>query len=194
MGHPVPRPAQQFTYGQYRTWDDDQRWELHQGQPVLMSPAPTTRHQTVVLRLSAAIEIALRGRRCRPFVAPTDVLLADDDDQDQDDITTVVQPDVFVVRDPNKIHHAYVRGAPDLVIEVLSPSTARRDQGSKRDLDEKAGVAELWLVFPDFKTVERYRHDGARYGKSEPFSVDDDLASTAVAELTVPLGSVFAES
>lgn len=191
MAKIAPQLAERFTYAHYRIWPEDEHWELQNGEAVAMSPAPSTRHQFLVGNLFRVVAGKLRGHPCKALVAPTDVLLPDFADQPADEVATVVQPDVLVVCDPNKIRPAHIYGAPDIVAEVLSPSTAMRDTGSKRDLYQRSGVKELWLLDPVHNTLTRYRNDGVGYGKPEIFGPDDSLESVAVAGLVVELGEVF---
>lgn len=150
---PLPQRTQRaYNYADYQRFDPKQRWELLDGVAVCMSPSPTPRHQAVVTELSRQIANQLLGKRCQVFVAPLDVLLPWDDEPDEE-VTTVVQPDVLVVCDPKKIGPKHLRGAPDFVVEVLSPSTAGHDQISKRRKYQQAGVRELWFVHPTDRLV-----------------------------------------
>ncbi len=144
-----------FTYGDYLRWIGDDRWELLGGEAFHMSPAPSRLHQETVVGLLSQIAAFLRGKPCRVYVAPFDVRLPQADEADED-IETVVQPDLAVICDASKLDDAGCRGAPDWVIEVLSPSTAARDQLQKRDVYERHGVREYWLVDPDEGTVTLY--------------------------------------
>jgi len=137
-----------FTYADYCTWDDDQRYELIGGRVYAMSPGPSSGHQGVGLSLVRELAVFLKGKHCRMFFAPFDVRLnADKEDN------TVVQPDIVVICDHSKIVSSGCIGAPDLIIEIASPSTARRDKTLKFDLYKKSGVREYWIVDPETKTV-----------------------------------------
>ncbi len=145
-----------FTYGDYRRWEGDDRWELIDGEVFDMSPAPSRRHQQVVLRLALQIDDFLEGHSCEAYVAPFDVRLPEGEEAD-DAIETVVQPDITVICDPSKLDDAGCRGAPDWIIEVLSPRTSARDQVHKRDLYERHGVREYWIVHPEDRVVTTYQ-------------------------------------
>lgn len=151
-----------FTYADYLHWQDDERWELIDGEAYAMSPAPTIGHQTMVLDIARQIAEALDGAPCRALIAPVDVLLPTPDEAG-DHVTTVVQPDIFVVCDPQKINDRNVRGAPDWIIEVLSPATARHDHLTKRALYERAGVREYWLVHPVDRVLTVYTLKDGQY-------------------------------
>ena len=148
-------PDQRYCYGDYCNWPQEERWELIDGLPYAMSPAPSIRHQTVSIRLAARIFELLRGHSCQVLTAPIDVLLPRGDEADES-ISTVVQPDIVVICNPEIIRASHIRGAPDWVIEILSPSTAKKDEGIKRDRYQQAGVGQYWLIHPTDKTLNRY--------------------------------------
>jgi Uma2 family endonuclease len=144
---PLAHPSDgRFSYADYLTWPEGERWELIDGETWDMTPAPTTVHQRLVGRLYHALETVLEGHPCVPFVAPVDVVLSDE---------TVVQPDVLVVCDRSRIRTAGIFGAPDLIVEVLSPSTGLKDRRTKRHLYERHGVREYLLVEPEARYAER---------------------------------------
>ncbi|MCL1919203.1 MAG: Uma2 family endonuclease [Peptococcaceae bacterium] len=138
----------QYTYSDYLKWGDDVRCELIDGIPY-MSPAPSLAHQTISLGLSLQLGNFLKGKPCRLFTAPCDVRLNTPDGDD-----TVVQPDLLVVCDKAKLDGKACVGAPDMIIEILSPSTERKDKVTKLNLYQKAGVREYWIVDIDSKTVQ----------------------------------------
>jgi Uma2 family endonuclease len=183
MGLPR-RDANLHTYGDYVTWAADDRYELIDGVAYLMAPAPTVGHQVLAGELHRQIANALRGHPCRPFIAPLDVRLPVGE-QDDDSIETVVQPDVFVVCDTNKIDSRGVRGAPDWLIEVSSPSTAGHDQTLKLRVYERAGVREVWLAHPTDRTVAVYSLVDGRYGRPAISEMNGTLASIAVSLVSI---------
>lgn len=143
-----------YTYRDYRGWDG--RWELVHGEPYDLSPAPSRQHQRLLVDLAVQIGSWLEGKSCELFTAPFDVILAELG-QDFESAETVLQPDLVVVCDESKLDDYGCLGAPDWVIEILSPSTAARDHLVKRDLYERHGVAEYWLVHPTELLLTRYR-------------------------------------
>lgn len=165
MGLPQ-RDAQHHTYGDYVTWPLDVRCELIDGVAYLMGPAPTLDHQDVVGEIYLQLRQALGERPCRVYIAPVDVRLPKADEADEA-IDTVVQPDLLVVCDPYKLDRAGVRGAPDLVVEVLSSGTASHDHQRKRQVYERAGVREYWLVHPVDRMVIIYRLEQGQFHKPE---------------------------
>lgn len=160
------RDTQRHTYGEYRRWPDDVRYEIIDGSAYAMAPAPSRRHQEVLGELFRQVANALEGHSCRAFIAPFDVRLPRGAEAD-DEIETVVQPDLAVVCDQAKLDAQGCRGAPDWVVEVLSPATAGHDHIQKRAVYERAGVREYWLVHPSDRIVTVYRLDGGRYGAPE---------------------------
>jgi len=187
---PVADPAidvsAHYAYRDYRAWPDDERWELIRGEAWMMG-APTTTHQRLVAALYRDVFAALpEGGPCEAFFAPVDVLLPRHPADSDDEVDTVVQPDLIVVCDPSKVRDKFVRGAPDLVVEILSPSTSGKDQREKYRVYEESGVREYWIVDPAGKWFERYElgPDG-RYGKPtlrEPWGVDQSPVPSAVVE------------
>ncbi|MGM0517677.1 MAG: Uma2 family endonuclease [Pseudomonadota bacterium] len=165
MGLPL-RDEEFHTYGDYRHWGDELRYELIDGVAYAMSPSPTRHHQEVTGEIYRQAANATEGAECRVMIAPLDVRLPRGDEAD-DRIDTVVQPDVLAVCDPNKLDERGVRGAPDWVVEVLSPSTASHDHIHKRRVYERHGVTELWLVHPTDRLLTIYRLAGDEYGKPE---------------------------
>jgi len=146
----MPHPAtlsERFTYADLLTWPEDERWELHEGVPVSMSPAPSTSHQRVAGELFRQIANFLVDRPCEVFAAPFDVRLAPVD-APPEQVDTVVQPDLTVVCDATRLDERGYQGGPEWVIEVLSPSTSARDQITKLAFYEAHGVRHYWMVHP----------------------------------------------
>lgn len=130
------------------------RKEVIDGKPVMMSPRPTVNHNRVAFNIAVLFDRYLKGKKCTPFSDGVDLYL--------DDNNRFV-PDMMVVCDPDKIKPDGVHGTPDLVVEVLSPSTMRNDKTRKKDIYARCGVREYWLVDPASKSVEVYRTDGSEF-------------------------------
>ena len=179
-----------FTYTDYCSWDDNERWELIDGVPCAMSPAPTERHQDAVGVIYTQLFFFLRGKPCKVFIAPFDVRLNANESDD-----TVVQPDILVVCDKTKLDGKSVVGAPDFVVEVLSPSSHHHDLITKLKLYMKSGVREYWIVDPDSKTVSTHVFNRTRTGSvSSIYDESEDAAPVAVLEgCTINLTEVFGE-
>lgn len=146
-----------FTAHDYWTWPDEERWELIDGVAYAMSPAPRRRHQLLVGELYAQLHDHLAGGPCEPIVSPLDVYWTDDDSEDLHEIDTITQPDIVVVCDESKLIDEGVRGAPDFVIEITSPSTMWKDHNDKLLICGRYGVREYWLVNPNTLEVMVYR-------------------------------------
>lgn len=138
-----------FTYKDYCSWPEEERWELICGKAYNMSPAPSRRHQEISFELSGILREYLKGKDCKAFAAPFDVMLPGFPVEKEDEIDTVVQPDISVICNPTKITDKGCLGAPDLIIEILSPATFKKDLNEKFQLYEKHGVREYWIVDPD---------------------------------------------
>lgn len=179
-----------FTYGVYTGWPDEERWELIDGVAYDMTPAPTTSHQSVTGNMFGILFGLLRGHPCRVFAAPVDVLLPSGEETDEE-VDTTVQPDVFVICNPGIVQEKFVRGTPDWVIEVLSPSTARKDEGIKRDRYQRAGVKEYWLLHPTDRTLVRYRLEDGTYGLPDVFGADDLVVVPVPEGAQIELAEVF---
>jgi len=145
MSAALQLPKKTYTYEDYITWDDDVRCELIDGIIYNMA-APTVRHQQVTGEIFSQLKNFLKGKKCEPFISPIDVRLNADKPFKKDN--NVVQPDVIVLCDPSKIDdkERSINGAPDLVIEVLSPSSSLKDRNLKYAKYLEAGVREFWIV------------------------------------------------
>jgi Uma2 family endonuclease len=143
-----------YTYADYMTWMDDVRRELINGMVYLFG-APTRFHAKISTKISTLVGWFIRKHKgqCEIYHAPFDVRLPKNGETADDKIYTVVQPDICVICDPSKVDDRGCIGAPDLVVEVQSPSTAKRDLNEKFFLYEEAGVREYWVVFPNDKAM-----------------------------------------
>jgi len=171
------KAGEKFTLDQWRTWPEGERWELIGGIAYAMSPAPRVPHQRMSRSLSSALDVFLEGKDCEPFYAPVDVFLTEGDPESSD---TVVQPDVLVVCDPDKIQDDGIHGAPDFVVEVLSDSTAYKDMTAKKQLYERSGVREYWIVNPESNSVFPYVLSGGRYGPTTEILKGEPVKSSVL--------------
>ncbi len=144
------REEQRYTYADYASWDDDNRYELIDGIPYLMSPSPLAVHQEIIGNLHAILHRFLKGKICKVYLSPFDVRLYGAGDNDD----TVVQPDIVVVCDKTKLDRRGCNGAPDMVVEVLSKSSTRHDRILKLQKYQSAGVREYWLIDPESNTLQ----------------------------------------
>ncbi|MBE0470289.1 MAG: Uma2 family endonuclease [Methyloprofundus sp.] len=170
-------------YGDYLHWSDN-NYELIDGEAYFMAPAPNLEHQEVAGEIFRQIANALVDKQCRVLIAPIDVRLPSKDEVDER-IDTVVQPDVLVVCDNNKLDRRGVRGAPDWILEVLSPATASHDQIKKRELYERHGVREYWLIHPLDRLLTIYRLQKGEYGKAEILELTGRTAISVLDDVQI---------
>lgn len=183
MGYAVKKkPGGKFTFKDYLTWPEGERWELIDGDAYDMTPAPTPKHQQVVFNLGTLLKSQIGDKSCRTYIAPTDVVLSEHD---------VVQPDIFVVCDKKKITAVNIQGAPDLVLEVLSPSTSIKDKRDKKALYERFGVEEYVIVYPEDLFIERYRLMGGKYGEPDIVGSQEVLTLSFISDISIQLWEVF---
>lgn len=178
------RDTDYHTYGDYLAWPEDVRYELIDGVAYLLAPAPLVDHQRVAGEIFRQVATALQNNACQAFIAPVDVRLPKAVEQDER-IDTVVQPDVLVVCDEAKIDSRGVRGAPDWVVEVLSPATAGHDQIVKRRIYERAGVREYWMVHPTDRVLTIYRLEGGTFGKPDVMMLEGETQVTVLPGVVV---------
>ncbi|GAB4178280.1 MAG: Uma2 family endonuclease [Rhodocyclaceae bacterium] len=186
------RDTQHHTYGDYLRWPEEERYELIDGIAHAMAPAPSRRHQEVTGELFRCIAAALEGSPCRAYIAPFDVRLPRADEADEA-VDTVVQPDLSVICDRAKLDERGCRGAPDWIVEVLSPATAGHDQILKRDLYERAGVREYWLVHPTDRIVIIYLLENAAYGRPAVHELTGQLAPAILPHVSIDWDRVMRE-
>jgi Uma2 family endonuclease len=170
-----------YTYADYLKFPEDERWEIIDGVAYNMSPTPGTTHQDSAGEIFAQVRGQLRGKQCNVLMAPTDVRFERIETTDK-----VVQPDLLVVCDKGKITHQGIVGAPDWIVEVLSPGTASKDQITKRLLYEAQGVREYWLVHPTDRILTIYHlvADG-HFGAADIMEMKGRVAVTAVTGLEI---------
>jgi len=174
-----------YTYADYESWDDDIRYELIDGVAHMMS-APSTAHQIILTELSRQLANFLKGKPCRVFVAAYDVCLNGLGDEDY----TVVQPDILVVCDESKIEKRRCNGAPDMVIEILSPSTSKMDLFIKLKRYQIAGVLEYWIADPDAKAVNVHILENGHY-VIRSYESDEAIAVNVLDGCVISLPDVF---
>jgi Uma2 family endonuclease len=159
-----------------------------------MSPAPNREHQEISGNLIFKFKGYLQGKKCKVYAAPFDVRLPKEGET-KETASNVVQPDIVVVCDKNKLDKRGCVGSPDLVIEILSLSTSKRDMKEKFNLYQEHGVLEYWIVDPASQTIDRFSldKDTDKYKQVEYFSRDDTITPTIFPELQINLTEVFPE-
>jgi len=188
----VAQILKHFTYRDYRQWPDDERWELIDGVAYNMCAAPTTYHQTIAFELGRKIADFLDEKECTVFPVPVDVFFFRLNEQDEDDVDTVVQPDVTVVCDKAKIRPRGIWGAPDFVVEILSPSTSRKDLSEKFALYQRFGVKEYWVIDPPGRWLQQYLlGDDGLYSPEVTFETKGTLVCRTLPGFTVEVESLW---
>lgn len=181
-----------YTYADYLLWNFNERVELIKGKIFKMSPAPSTFHQRISGELSYLLSKVFRKSKCQLFVAPFDVRLINYKESTQDNkIITVVQPDLCVVCDSNKLDEKGCIGSPDLIIEILSPGNSNREMTIKFDLYEENGVKEYWIVNQSEKTILVYVLKDDKFIGLKPIVESGKLESPTFPDLKFPIKSIF---
>lgn len=175
-----------YTFADYLTWDDNPRYELIDGVPFLMS-SPTWQHQAILGNLHGKIWTFLQDKPCKVFFAPFDVRLNAETTDD-----TVVQPDIVVICDKSIMMKTGCKDAPDMAIEVLSPSTSIRDLATKFELYQRTGVREYWIVDPETKLIHTHILENGRYYISR-YTENDNAPVHILDGFEINLADVFEE-
>ena len=187
--------SKRYTYADYLTWQFDDMVELIRGKIFRMSPAPNLSHQKASSNLHVIIGSYLRKNPCQIFAAPFDVRLPlPPNKQTPNKIDTVVQPDISIICDPSKLDTQGCNGAPDWIIEILSPATSKKDLTDKFDLYQNAGVREYWLVYPTEQIIAPYLLDAAgKYQpvRSNPFVIGERVSVGVFDGFGIEVGEVF---
>ena len=148
----LPAEKARYTFADCLTWEENERIEIIDGEAVMMAP-PSSVHQEIAAELTRQFGNYLEGKRCKVYPAPFGVRLFERDGESPEDVETMVEPDLSIVCDRNKIDKHGCKGAPDLVVEILSPSSLRHDRFVKLGLYQRAGVREYWIVDPRRRIV-----------------------------------------
>ena len=191
MGNSAVKDDRTYTYEDYLTWPEDQRWEIIDGVAYAMT-APNRLHQDISRNLMVEFGNYLRGKQCKVYAAPFDVRLPHKEETENNS-SSIVKPDITVVCDPNKLDPRGCKGSPDLIIEILSPATASYDVVKKRRLYEQNGIIEYWIVDPLHQIITRLYMNEAltKYRESEYFGREDMISPIILSELTINLSDVF---
>ena len=186
---PLPEKNKKYTYADYLTWSEEERWEIINGIPYLQA-APTWQYQAVLLELARQFANYLQDKSCRVFTAPFDLRIPEANEKDEE-TTNVVQPDIIIICDNSGLKKTGYYGVPELIIEVVSPSTGQKDKIEKFNLYEKAGVKEYWIVEPDEKVVMVFTLEEGRYGRPQMYSEEDKVKVSIFDDLVIDLKPVF---
>ncbi len=182
-----------YTYADYFKWKFEERVELIRGRIFKMSPAPNRRHQQLTGDIFFEIRRFLAGQNCEVYVAPFDVRLPRKS-KDDNDIITVLQPDVCVICDPAKLDDKGCIGAPDIVVEILSPGNNTKELKNKYEVYEEAGVKEYWIVSPQDETFVLYTLADGRYMASRIMVAGDIVKSSVLNGFVLNLEQLFGKN
>lgn len=181
-----------YTYADYLKWTFEEQVELIKGKIFKMSPAPKRVHQKISIDIASKLYNYLKGKPCQVYDAPFDVRLPVKSKKN-DDITTVVQPDICVICDPSKLDDAGCIGAPDIIIEILSKGNNKKELQNKYEVYEESGVKEYWVVSPDEQTLLIYTLVDNQYRASRLFTRGDEIKTPILPGFVLALDDVFEE-
>ncbi len=179
-----------YTYADYLKWKWEERVELFKGAVMKMA-APNTKHQVIAGNLYFKLKSFLNAFPCKVFIAPFDVRLPVQNKKKDNQITTVVQPDLCVVCDETKIDERGCLGAPDIAIEILSPGNNRKELHYKFDLYKEAGVLEYWVVVPSVEMIIIWYLEDGKYGKSKPYTSGQIITTPILSGLEINTTDIF---
>ena len=186
----IPAEKVRYSFADCLTWDESVRAEIIDGEMYLMSP-PSRIHQKISMSLATQLHNYLQGKTCEVYAAPFGVRLFEKEADAPEDVDTLVEPDICVVCDPGKLDEHGCKGTPDLVIEILSPSTQRHDRIIKFNLYQQAGVREYWIVDPRNKEVQSFVLVSGRYEAREFASAQDSIKVDILEDCWIDLTQVF---
>ena len=181
-----------YSYADYLLWNFSERLELIKGKIFKMSPAPSSSHQRVSMKLTRELDKYFYGLSCEIFVAPFDVRLVNfKKSTPENQIFSVVQPDLCVICDASQVDEKGCLGAPNLIIEILSKGNSKKDMTIKFDLYEENGVQEYWIVNPSEKDVHIYTLSNGKYIGSRPYIMETELQSPTFPDLKFEVDKIF---
>ncbi|NHE56947.1 Uma2 family endonuclease [Cyclobacterium plantarum] len=181
-----------YSYADYLSWQLDEMVELIRGKVFRQAAAPRRIHQGLTVALVTRIHGFLKGGSCKVYTAPFDVRLPVSS-RKHTDIDTVVQPDLCVVCDPEKLDELGCVGAPDLIVEILSPGNNKKELQLKYEVYEASGVKEYWVIHPDERTLLIYTLESGKYRPSRLFTLGDEVKSQVFSGFVLDLDEVFGE-
>ncbi|MBU2568888.1 MAG: Uma2 family endonuclease [Gammaproteobacteria bacterium] len=185
---------QTYSYADYLTWQIKETVELIKGKVMMMSPAPNVLHQRIERKLLVGIDLHLKNKRCEIFPAPFDVRLYDRKQSvlSSQEIFTVVQPDLCVICNPEILDKQGCNGAPDWIIEILSPGNSKREMQIKYQLYQECGVQEYWLVYPEQQAIHQFVLDAEGQYRLKAMFADKSASSYLFPDLSIDLIDLFA--
>lgn len=182
-----------YSYADYLTWKFDEFVELIKGKVMRPMAGPSRRHQALSTNILRQLLPVLTGKPCQVYHAPFDVRLTTSGGNGDRQIQTVVQPDICVICDPAKLDDRGCLGAPDWIIEIVSPGNTARDTKTKFDLYEESGVREYWIVYPGQNTITAYAIDNEQYSLVGEYIEPGCIPVTALPGLALEWAEIFTE-
>ena len=176
-----------YSYSDYLKWKFKERVEIINGKIMAMSPAPNRLHQRISMKLTLELAKVFNNQQCQMYVAPFDVRFPDSNGK----IKTVVQPDLCVICDPNKLDEKGCIGAPDLIVEILSPGNSKREMKDKYELYQEQGVSEYWIVRPEEQHIQIYVLENGRYIGVQPVVEGDVVTSIKFPALSFDTAGLY---
>ena len=190
---PLPARQEQYTFADVLAWDEGEHIEIINGEAFMMA-TPSRIHQEISGELFRQLANFLEGKQCKVYPAPFGVRLFEQDGDSPENVDTVVEPNISVVCDRNKLDKHGCKGAPDVIVEILSPSTQRHDQLVKLNLYQRAGVREYWIVDPENKSVRVLLQTGDGTLRTHEVYRQEDVAKVNVLDgCFIELSKVFSE-
>ncbi len=182
-----------YSYAHYLKWTFDERMELIKGKVFTMSPGPARMHQKISREISFVLHSFLKNKKCEVYTAPFDVRFPKKSLADED-IFTVVQPDLCVICDKHKLDERGCIGAPDIVVEILSPGNNKKELKNKFEVYEESGVKEYWIVSPENQTLlQNVRNEAGKFQASRLQTLGDTVTTPILPGFALNLDEVFAE-
>jgi len=185
--------SKSYTYADYLTWKFDEFVELIKGKVMRPMAGPSSVHQRYSVRIASEIYQFLKKKPCEVFAAPFDVRLVRGGANGDQQIQTVVQPDICVVCDLPKIDRRGCVGAPDWIVEIVSPGNTAHDTKTKFDLYEENGVREYWIVYPGLKTITAYTLENEKYQLAGEYIEPGLMAVATLPGLALEWADIFTE-
>jgi len=183
-----------YTYADYYGWDFDDRVELINGEIFPMGPTPNRLHQEIAFSIALKLGNYLIGKPCKAYFAPFDVRLFRNSNDDKA-IYTILQPDICVICELSKLDDRGCIGAPDIVIEILSPGNNKKELRNKYEVYEEAGVKEYWVIHPSERTFLKYTLDGEGFFRPSKLMIGGDEITTPILPgFYLDLEEVFEEN
>jgi len=192
---PLPKEHREYTYEDYLTWSEDERAEIIDGI-VYAQATPSPVHQKIVGNLYFQLHNYFQGKECNPFVAPFTVRLPlESGETDEKKNKNIVEPDLSVVCDKSKLDQGGYNGSPTLIIEIVSPSSKKRDYMVKLNKYQRAGVKEYWVITPENETLIRYiLNEQGHYDAPETYVLgeDEEIIAKMFPDLVIQIKDIFA--